>query len=179
VASRRQQVNNTGVQRNCDDEQFIRPQLTCRRLNFRYTRRRQLQTEFIQPVRKVTALHSLYVVADPLDVLTDHQLHLLTYGLLFINHGRMPLQFRKMTYRAGLDQMGTIGQLSRCAGKSLGRKVGDPRDMFDWSPPTGRKHGLRAFPGLIHLLAFPGLGYPVSEAVKDEALVMAPVAGDP
>jgi len=31
----------------------------------------------------------------------------------------------------------------------------------------------------IHLLAFPGLGYPVSEAVKDEALVMAPVAGDP
>jgi hypothetical protein len=29
----------------------------------------------------------------------------------------------------------------------------------------------------IHLLAFPGLGYPVSEAVKDEALVIAPVGG--
>ena len=40
--------------------------------------------------------------------------------------------------------MGTIGPLSRCAGKARGRKVGDPRDMFDWSPPTGRKHGLQA-----------------------------------
>jgi len=29
----------------------------------------------------------------------------------------------------------------------------------------------------LHLLAFPGSGYPVSEAVKDEALVIAPVAG--
>jgi hypothetical protein len=29
----------------------------------------------------------------------------------------------------------------------------------------------------IHLLAFPGLAYPVSEVVKDEALVIAPVAG--
>jgi len=29
----------------------------------------------------------------------------------------------------------------------------------------------------LHLLAFPGSGYPVSEAVKDEALVIAPVGG--
>lgn len=40
-----------------------------------------------------------------------------------------------MTYRAGLNQMGTIGHLRHSAGKALGRKVGDPRDMFDWSCP--------------------------------------------
>src|SRR6478609_11807651 len=39
-----------GPERNCDDEQFIRLQLRCRRLNFRCSRRRQLQTELIQPV---------------------------------------------------------------------------------------------------------------------------------
>ena len=31
--------------------------------------------------------------------------------------------------------MGTIGHLRHSAGKALGRKVGDPRDMFDWSCP--------------------------------------------
>ena len=36
---------------------------------------------------------------------------------------------------------------------------------------------MTAFRSRDHLLAFPGLGYPVSEAVKDEALVIAPVAG--
>ncbi len=40
-----------------------------------------------------------------------------------------------MTYRAGLDQMGTIRHLSLGVGKALGRKVGDPRDLCDWSCP--------------------------------------------
>jgi hypothetical protein len=31
--------------------------------------------------------------------------------------------------------MGAIGHLSSSAGKALGRKADDPRDMFDWSRP--------------------------------------------